>query len=787
MLHYEASKKLQQLEAVAATNADALNMRVRDNDELGVEHKRKLLEAEIEAQFPKALRPPYDPTVAEIVSYGRMTILNIGTGVDNRMTSRACRLVGEEVFEVAGASTNDGLRPSTAQTSVMDAQLPTPVSLRPQDLQSQRPAASTKADENGGIEGVVGGKDGTVGEGAGSGNDAEARDAEADTYALNDDEGDGDNIDDVKRLLAARLCRTEPRGGGDDLVLMQAWQAQAAIAATADIERFWCAATNICIVVLGLLTTLFAVVAMQDLMLSDAEERRSDDIRSGGNGGEFGTGGAARVIGNTAWLRNPHARRMLLKLEKQSNDTALTPLGPDLYAKHRLNPSQRAFQNKAQELQRKLLITSYVSFALGGASTLLVMRGVPLWTAFTVALQNALSALIAAEGYEAAAARANDSAVRLQAVKDWWDALTEPQRMSTVNRERLVNDSEATIGGHLDGWLAAMQTSSEDKDDEFKNSEEERRNRIKQETVPPASDDSDITSDDDSSSTTLGSGVSFARRGLRRFAMMLHPYRQQHFEEELSFSTFTSDVSGGNCELELIFDSPATDARGTGDAGDWRTARALVLPNVLDMRKVPLFTIRRFVLQQLFATLLRRAVGKRRATLALSMGTDALDEVAEVEDVEQQRQANDDITAVSWDEAKETADESKTQVGHVKDTPSSGFRSPPNSRMHRRQAQQRLQLKRQRERERERQRQRRLARQQERGSARTKIDLRSLPTISLGVIIVAGDGELDLPQQHGEGGAAIGGEAADAAGSDAGAASQVEQKSNKQMQNPRRG
>ena len=95
MLHYESSKKLQQLEAEAATAADRHGVGDR-RSRVEAARSAALMDEEIEARFPKALRPPYDPTVSEIVAYNRMTILNIGTGRSVADTARRCRAMAEQ-------------------------------------------------------------------------------------------------------------------------------------------------------------------------------------------------------------------------------------------------------------------------------------------------------------------------------------------------------------------------------------------------------------------------------------------------------------------------------------------------------------------------------------------------------------------------------------------------------------------------------------------------------------------------------------------------------------------
>jgi hypothetical protein len=179
----------------------------------------------------------------------------------------------------------------------------------------------------------------------------------------------------------------------------------------------------------------------------------------------------------TEWLSRPAVRRSVLKLKTQ--DDVMLPLDMGNYVVHRLAERLAYFRKEAEQMHWRLHVLSWGSYLIMGGSTLLVFYGQGHWASVTINLQNLVSTYISTEGYEKRMIRANNTAVALAQITDWWDALGETDQMRPANRQRLVRSTENVVSAHTNGWVASMKPPNQQEEDEEgeKLSELETRSR----------------------------------------------------------------------------------------------------------------------------------------------------------------------------------------------------------------------------------------------------------------------------------------------------------------------
>eukprot|EP00937_MAST-01D_sp_MAST-1D-sp2_P000248 g248.t1 len=192
------------------------------------------------------------------------------------------------------------------------------------------------------------------------------------------------------------------------------------------------------------------------------------------------------------WLRNPAPRCRALNLSR--GDEIMDMLDANRYMKHRLGERLAYFRAEASRNAAWLSLLSWSTFLIGGASTLLVMFDHDMWASVTVALQSTLSTLISTEAYEVNMLRANKSKVALEELRDWWHSLSETEQMYGSKRKQLVDSAERVIDKHMQGWLVTIDGSSvqqgRDDDGEEQQASTGRKNSIAM-PYDEESDDSD--------------------------------------------------------------------------------------------------------------------------------------------------------------------------------------------------------------------------------------------------------------------------------------------------------
>jgi hypothetical protein len=100
-------------------------------------------------------------------------------------------------------------------------------------------------------------------------------------------------------------------------------------------------------------------------------------------------------------------------------DLPVNMLDVDLYCRVRLDEQKEHFAERAEKLAKLLFRLNICIYFLGGAGTLLVIFGAYLWVGVTLAIINALQAIISETQLETKTVRFNEGYTKLSNLRDW--------------------------------------------------------------------------------------------------------------------------------------------------------------------------------------------------------------------------------------------------------------------------------------------------------------------------------------------------------------------------------
>ena len=169
-------------------------------------------------------------------------------------------------------------------------------------------------------------------------------------------------------------------------------------------------------------------------------------------------------------------RKSALGLSEEAAAGALTmPLDAEGYVRHRLEERLVAYKREARTSSWLMMVLTWLANIVGGASTLLVLLGQAHWATVTINFQNLIQNFISEQGYEMDLLRANRAIKELSQIRDTWGTLADTDRLAISHRQQLVKNTEAAIEAHTAGWLAAMRTEEGEDDAPAKKREQRKR------------------------------------------------------------------------------------------------------------------------------------------------------------------------------------------------------------------------------------------------------------------------------------------------------------------------
>jgi hypothetical protein len=154
----------------------------------------------------------------------------------------------------------------------------------------------------------------------------------------------------------------------------------------------------------------------------------------------------------------------------QGSDDRLSDLSPESYIQCRLENQFDWYRRKARIYDRQHQIYQTGAYIFGGLGTLLAAIGFQAWVAVTAAVAAALISYLQYRRIEATLMGYTQAADTLYDIRTWWLSLSDGERATFENFEKLVVNTEETIRSENNSWLQDMQDrladlyASDDKD-----------------------------------------------------------------------------------------------------------------------------------------------------------------------------------------------------------------------------------------------------------------------------------------------------------------------------------
>lgn len=132
-------------------------------------------------------------------------------------------------------------------------------------------------------------------------------------------------------------------------------------------------------------------------------------------------------------------------------------LGPDDYIKYRLESQFNWYRRRACSYDRHHQVLQTSVYIFGGFGTLLAAIGFQSWVAVTAVLAASFVNYLEYRRIEVTILGYNQAADTLYDIRTWWLSLSDAERSSFTNFEKLVVNTEETILSEHNTWLQDMQ------------------------------------------------------------------------------------------------------------------------------------------------------------------------------------------------------------------------------------------------------------------------------------------------------------------------------------------
>ncbi len=146
----------------------------------------------------------------------------------------------------------------------------------------------------------------------------------------------------------------------------------------------------------------------------------------------------------TQWLYTIEGREDALNI-LHTEDTALGSLDVEMYIMVRVADRQQFFLERAAYLQKLQSLGNTAVYILGGVSTLFVVFGLYKWVAVSISMMEALQTILAQEQIEMRTVKFNEGYAHLTNLRDWWNSLSEGDQIKKVNRSKMIQTTEEII------------------------------------------------------------------------------------------------------------------------------------------------------------------------------------------------------------------------------------------------------------------------------------------------------------------------------------------------------
>ena len=132
------------------------------------------------------------------------------------------------------------------------------------------------------------------------------------------------------------------------------------------------------------------------------------------------------------------------------------------YVEYRLEDQLSWYFKKTLDLDKKWQLWQWRIYLLGGVGTFLAAMKWDVWIAVSNAIAASILSFLEFRRFDATLIGYNQTAMNLQNILYWWNALTEKEKNDPKNIEKLVENSEKVIRSETTGWVQEMKDAMAD-------------------------------------------------------------------------------------------------------------------------------------------------------------------------------------------------------------------------------------------------------------------------------------------------------------------------------------
>jgi len=156
-------------------------------------------------------------------------------------------------------------------------------------------------------------------------------------------------------------------------------------------------------------------------------------------------------------LMNKDPEDIPLNFAYVEGDDCFSDLSPDDYIKYRLLDQCAFYKNRTGQLEKRLKQLQWSIYFLGGVGTFLAAVGFEIWIAVSSAIVGALTTYLEMKRIEQTLITYNQAATDLQGIHTWWLSLSEKQKKTSINLDKLVKNTETVLQSEHFGWVQEMR------------------------------------------------------------------------------------------------------------------------------------------------------------------------------------------------------------------------------------------------------------------------------------------------------------------------------------------
>jgi hypothetical protein len=132
-------------------------------------------------------------------------------------------------------------------------------------------------------------------------------------------------------------------------------------------------------------------------------------------------------------------------------------LTAEQYLEYRLLDQLAWYRKKTLDLEKKWQLWQWLIYILGGVGTFLAAIKRDVWIAVTNAIAASSLSFLEFRQFDSTLIGYNQTAMNLQNILYWWNALTPEARNDPKNVKKLVESSERVIRSETTGWVQEMK------------------------------------------------------------------------------------------------------------------------------------------------------------------------------------------------------------------------------------------------------------------------------------------------------------------------------------------